>query len=792
MEEYSESFKSSARKGHVFKKGLVSKKTFERFGMGLILVLSAIPVGNILHILLTTGAGNLSNDYAMFIPTIDKILSGNYLWSNFFRDSFYGSHFQVIPMLIYLGSAIFTSWNVYFDLAIVWFMSIIRIFLTYQILTNRNSTRNRFVLLLVISALIFSTSQISDYEFGSAGALFEISVFGFTLGLWGLFKYTHKPRGIVIMLVGGVVASWTAATGIMAWVIFLIALFLLGYKKIIHYFVWLISSFVVNFPYLYFLVIDRKPGVNAVWQSLFNLRLIVNLLGRPLANGIGSTTAFLQSGELAGWLGLIMGVLGLALLIIKIKQVITTAFPAILLMAYGILAAWQISIFRVMIAPWYTAVSMPYWIGLAGLAFVYLWSFGQENNPQASQPIKFLSARRIYPSVVMLAVLGLYLFTNLTYRDKSFYLKSSSPVSASCVRNYAVAPTYCERSVFQWSVNRVYLADFGWLLQSHNLNIFSPHQLWTMQGDSILGNVYSPDISNKYQVEWSDGLPGKPAAFTDYHHLNVSVSSSQSVVWKVSLPDNLKSAQFISAVGVGESVQMPTQATFNIFIATQDNSEKLVYSQTITDHQKGWNNFKINILPYKGQEIKLRLAVNAQASSYLYLYKYPSIDIVESPEPNWVDKPLITPNNTELSPEIPLYQPSDYIFDLELADIHGLTPVDEIIQGWTMENDPYLSFNIDTPLDLSDFGWVSFTESVLTDMPSRAAEIFLSLEGQNQPIYAIIPLLPDDGMHTYTYPLHLLGITGKLTALRFLPVMMPSSAGDNIVTISDIRLIHLP
>ncbi len=598
------------------------------FGLSMcfLALLTLLPIANIFHILVTTGVNNLSNDYALFLPLIDKILIGNYNWIHFFEDVFYVSHFQPLPILIYLANAILTGWNVYYELLFIAILSILRLFFTYQSLTTLYSTGFRFLMLPIIAMLIFSTSQISSYEFGASAVPLGLTAVGFTLSVWGLVKFRGQPLALIFMVAGGLIASWTTATGLTAWLLFLAGLILLGYRRIYYYIVWLVSAFLINFPYIYFLLINRKPGTNAYLHSPLDLRLIVNLIGRPFANGIGSNTGFLLLGETAGWIGLFLGLLGLILVIINRRKLLTPATPALIYMAFGLISAWQTSIFRVMIAPWYTSMVISYWIGLAGLAYLMAASINLTEEKDAYS----LSWKKLIPLIYSLSVLvimaGFYLKTNLTYRDKSFYLASRSPVSAACLRNYEWAPTYCERSVFQWTVNRVFLTDFAWPLQRHHLNVFATHQQWTMQGDMILGNVFSPESPNKLGVEWYDSFSGTPAPFTDYRHLNLRVTPSQSAIWKIKLPDNLLKAELSSAVEVrknGQEEESDGPLLFEVYLAQAGETEKLIFSQKMDGSEKGWSKFKLDLLPYQAQEIALRFAVRGGDGSPATLYRFP-------------------------------------------------------------------------------------------------------------------------------------------------------------------------
>ena len=762
---------------------------------GCMVTLALLSMGNVFYILATTGANNLSNDYAFFIPLINEILDGGYNWGHFFQDTFFVSHFQPLPILVYLANARLTGWNIYYELFFIAILSVMRVVLTYQALTILCPKRLKMVMLPLMAMLVFSLSQISSYEFGASAVPLGLTAFGFTLAVWGLVKYPRRGTGLVYMIVGGLIASWTAASGVIAWPIFLALMLLLGYRKLTHLVTWLASVLVVNFPYLYFLVIDRKPGVNAYLQSLFNPRLIANLLGRPFANGIGSTTEYLPMGETAGWIGLGLGLIGIGLIFAQGKSLRTQAAPALMFMVFGLLSAWQTSLYRVMIAPWYTNMVMPYWIGLVGLAYALVSSKEQSDATRGHSLLTGKRMRWWFLVVVMVTLGVFYISANLTYQDKSFYLASRRPVSAACLRNYAWAPTYCERYVFQWSINRVPLDEFAWPLQHHSLSVFAQRQEWSMQGDVILGRVYSPENPESSGARWVDGLSYAPAEYTDYRHLNLLVTPINSAVWGVVLPENLQDAALVSATGLPAEPDGGGQdglVSFEVYLSAPGQAEQLIYTRGVDVTEGGWDSFSLPLKEYQGKKIAIRFAVKGGSVEGAALYRYPMIELTLQSTAGTDVRPDIRPLNTDLSPEAPQAQPGDYVFNLNTALVSGMTPASGETSIWLIQSDPYFYFPLQEPLDLTEFEWVSFRMRAPADIPSLAAEIFLFVEGQEQPLYVVMPLLMDGEMHTYFYPLRLLEADRILTAFRLDPVMLPPVTGEVIVTVEEARLIRLP
>ncbi len=772
------------------------KITWAEYSVTALMVgIALVPVFNIFYIIATTGANNLSNDYAYVTPLIGSILDGGYDWGHFFSDAFYISHFQPIPLLIYLGNALLTGWNIYYELFLIAILSVVRLLLTYQVLTIPSAKRYRIGMLPVLAMLIFSVSQISTYEYGPSALPLGLVAFGFTLAVWGLVRFSGQNLGIIIMVVGGLIAAWTAAAGVFTWPVFLVGMLLLGYRKGRHYIAWLGCAIAINSPYIYFLIIDKKPGTNAYLQSIFNPRLIANLVGRPFANGIGTTTEYIPMGEAAGWIGMMLGVAGMFFVFIKWKKLLKLVAPGLMFMLFGLLTAWQISLFRVLIAPWYTGNVMPFWVGLVGLAYLIFTSIHQVKDDYIPMWMKVKTLEFNYIAMVLIILTGFYLNTNLSYQDKTFYLASRRPVSAACLRNYEWAPTYCERYIFQWSVNRVFVDDFARPLQDQNLNIFARNQRWSMQGDVVLGNVYSPEAPYTMGVKWVDGLSEIPVSYTSYKRLNLAISPQNTAVWEVNLPENLQYAELVSAINFGQDEIENFKggnATFEIYVSVIGQSEQRIYSRVLETSQRNWENIRLPLTLYKGEEIILRFAVSSEFSRLLTLFQYPNIKLIIQPGSGSELKMDIRPINTDLSPEKPQPQPNDYVIKLNEAQLSGMVPYSGDTMSWVVQNDPHITYSIQPPIDLADYGWFSFNMRASSDIPSQAAEIFFYFTSQEQPVYAVIPLLRDNEMHTYTYPLRMLEVTGKIAVIRFDPVIMPSNNGQNLISIEDMRFIHIP
>jgi len=290
-------------------------------------------------------------------------------------------------------------------------------------------------------------------------------------------------------------------------------------------------------------------------------------------------------------------------------------------------------------------------------------------------------------------------------------------------------------------------------------------------------------------------LSDNPVSFTSYKRLNLAISPHNTAVWRVNLPENLQSAELVSAINFGkgdiESIK-DGNATFEIYLSILGQSEQQIFSRVLESSQRNWEKIRLSLTPYKGEEIILRFVISSEFSNLLPLFQYPHINLSIQPGSVSEFQRDVRPINTDLSPEIPQSQSDDYLMNLNEAQLSGMVPYSGNTVSWMIQNDPHFIFSIQPPIDLSEYGWLSFRMRASPDIPSQAAEIFFYITSQEQPVYVVIPLLRDNKVHTYTFPLRMLNVAGDVTALRLDPVLMPSTSGENIVIIEDLRFIHIP
>jgi hypothetical protein len=800
------------------------------------LSLTLLPIGYMSVLLATTGGNNISNDYWVYVAWIDKILDGTYDWSNYFRDTFMGgAHSMALPVLVRLAVVKFANWNIYGELYLGLAFSMVRLLLLHSAFTRLFKSRATWLLWPLLAALIFSVSQINVYSFGDAGLQLTLNQLGFSLGVWGLVRFPGRWAGISLMALGGIVATLSGGSGLLTWPIFLIGLILLGYYKYRYYALWLGAAVVAALPYIFYMLIQPKPSAapNRL-GSLLNTQYIINALGWPFADDILSNLNYNPTAWLMGWLGAgfcLAGIIFLAVISFNFRTLRHTSIfqklkiwpprfiwhqpantppritllaasaPSLMLMAFGLLSTWQISLLRREIAPWYTTPFMTFWIGMVGLAYLF-WA-SRKRNEVINRP----GYRRFLPWLMILwsitlsgVVVYFYLTSNINYTNKVYYLYSRTPASESCLRNYRTAPTYCEGLIFQWGIgNFDVIPTMGWELERHQLSAFGPQQEWSLQGDFVLNNVKLQPSSGNPEIHWSPDLSNQKLPWADYRHLNLFLPAPDTALWTVNLPANLKQAEFHSAIALSSSAIADAQAdgvTFEVYIEGEGKAPALAFSRHLSSSNHEWQPFNIMLNAYAGQTITLHLTSNngSNRTGDWSMYQYPHIDV----ELQGANK-LISQPKTVTSPTLPALTSNDLLLDPTDGSQwkrSNMLPVPSEPGSWFVMEDPSLRYRKPLNLCLSDYSHVYIKMAASPEVRPRTLQVFYLLNEQPEGAFNTaqsfqIPLQGDGEMHEYAFDLKLLELPyqTRLVGLRFDPVYNGAPNDQSKVTITDFRLV---
>ena len=770
------------------------------FTAGAILA-ALLPLARWTRILAITGVDVPSSDDIFFIPNVvGKVFAGGYNWTNFPRDSFQNTHVTIVPALGYLLMARFGHFNVYYAIAFGITAAGVKLVLLYDAFTFRvrlDESAGRAALFVLLSAMIFSVTQMSVFEHDFQTLKTGFTELGLAMGVWGFARFRDRWPAVALACVGGLLASFSFANGMFLWPVFLLTLIAMGSRRITRYLVIVIAAAFAAAPYADFLRINRVAGGQSRLVSLFDVRFVLSAFGRPFSNDIGFKFEP-RIGEIE--LGLVVVVVFTAALIVilrgRSRESFVRSVPALSVATFSLLTILQISMFRGLVAPWYTTFAMDLWIGTVGLAYL-LWAGSKANGR--------LTWDRVMACVTAVVIAVFFVASNRSYSDKSFFLRTRAPASAASLRNYLSAPTYAMDTLEIWRpADPSHFSTLGPTLDRFNLSVFGPHQERTLQGDWVLDSVKF-DGSH---TGWSQGLSPKFVPFTDFRHLNLFIGPGESVSWTLTLPPGTVRATFESAAALSGSGPNRAVSEINVSIVDENGAVKPLAKLSPVPGG-GWNPFTFPLSMYAGRKITLRLSYTGQEGDGSFgVFRYPRINLDQQPPSPlaWRWKPQ-APSNTDLSPNFIAPVVGDFSSDPGAGTswtIHDLKPVADQPGGhlWSVTGpDPYLEYNrpatidagIDTAIDTHEYSTffvkmqgsreqipgVSYGGDLY---PGGIRVDFKAGEPAESAPSFQMPIMYDSAEHTYSYPLWKFGISGRFARFRLVPVY-PEYEGRRVVKI---------
>ncbi len=743
--------------------------------MLLCILLSLIPPGIVAWRIFRQVGLNPSNDEVMILPLIARILGGQYSWSHFFRDTFLNGHSEIFPTLLHLAAAKWFDWNIDLLLAIGLLLFGLKAAAIFQACTLGLEGWRRWALLPLLSALVFSASQLSALEFEFVSIQMGLAYLGVAVAISWSARRGFALDGVA--LGGALLATWSSGGGLIVWPLLFLGWILGGRAKPKDYGIGAWSFVVAALPYAIFLIRPPRldlyswveghaPGIHLGLHSFFNHSFFLRVIGLPMTGDYNL--------EVAWWRGVIGVLLALAAIFrfIRSSKKSPALIASLLFLLYGILSVWQISLFREELARWYSCPALFFWIGLLGLAWRSREGWGRG---------------WAWATFVVLAIF--FLTSNLSFAGKSFYSESKNFKAESCIRDYLDAPTYCADSPFLWPPGQY--PTFIRLASSLNragVNLFGPRQRRTLQGDFSLGKVKIVEEPRVPGFAWSPDSKAQGVPYDDVRPLNLFLHSPNWVEWSVQIPAAAQEAELRSAVAISPSAPEDSKADgmlFQVWIAEEAGAPKLYFSRLLGPPDREWVPFKLSLAPWRGKKIKIRLGSDPLANwgQDWGMWRFPEIRWIQE-VPSNIGLETAKPANTDLAGNIPPASAGDFLFPAPLP------------KYWSQRNQskgyPTYSYRPDVDLCLGEYGKILLKVAVPSRIYPRAARLTLQLEGESAFVREIdIPLLADGSVHEYSYDLALLELNPgvRLQGLEWRPIVWDKAIAGQSIAFEGIRLV---
>ncbi len=745
--------------------------------------------------LLNTGENSIHSDAHIAARFATHIAAGDMNMTLFLQLIYSTGHILLFPMLVQLVVAHTADLNEYVVVSIGWFSSVVRWILLFDLLTFHKKGWLRWYVLPIVASLVFLPSQIPQYSFGFASLQYFFSHLGFTLGLWALVRFATSGKAIVIAVGAGIFASWSSGLGALCWPVFALAMMSLGYRRISHWTAILGSGVLAILPYVYFLTSDSAWNEGVKYSpDLFNVRLMLAQLGWAFFR---LENAPLRVVGLIG-VGLLLVGGGMCLLAMRAKAhplVFHNIVPPLMIVAFGVLTVNQISALRGGLGAHRSAQYLSFWIGLTALALELLaWWRGYRGSEGAMK-----SRYALVPvwAIATLLIIGSFAFRATAFDDYIHFLRGRTPASAACLRSYATAPTYCRDLVFLGKYHSLRKYHwFGRLLEEGELSVFAQHQQWTMQGDTVLGNVRSSEnVDGLVFVEGKRGAQRAP--WSSYKRLNLLLPASSTATWSVVLPTGMRKASFESAVIIaGDSPEDPPGDGVTASITIGEDLE--VFRTKLAPGHDHWERISFSLTEFAGEPVTLRFSTDKEQRSVWLVFKYPKIELdFEASRLAFEQRP-IAPRNTELGFSFPDRTTADLCFDL--GDDSQWIPdrlkrVDEEqASGWSWEVTkafPSLTSKAPMRIPLQDFSHLVVRQRGAGGKGADYDLTFAFEDGQKRQVS--LALFNDQEMHSYSYDLKLL--EAPKSPLHLMKIVMHSGghkASKGRIDIEEMCLVRSP
>ena len=766
------------------------------FQTPIIIILTLIPIINIAHIILTSGENNLSNDVVFWIDIVDKFLQNNLDLKTFIVRSFFTQYFVGLYIGLEMLNARLFGWSIQVALFFGFFLNVIKLALLFDLFTFRfKNNPFRWLALPFLSAMVFSNMEVGTFTGENTSILIGMSLAGAVISIWGIARFPNQLRGVFACILGGLISTWTFGLGLVVWPITLFSMLVLSYKKIKYYLIWFFGAVIGTSPYLYFFIF--KPGqatqqpLHLTLASFLNFNFIINLLGRPLVKLW--TFEMISQYMLVGAMGVFLALACFIIFLVSIrqKQNWRLLFPPTLISTIGLSCVWLASTGRTTLADWYITIAWPFWLGIVGFNFILLL-LPTESDSAINSSKK--TGSKLWAIITLMIIGFLYARSNIGNPVYGFFLYSRTPASASCLRDFQNAPTYCESFLFQWPIQRPeFIYELGQPLATHQLSVNSQQQQWSLQGDYILERVETVQNANTEPIGWFDGLSGKRISRLGterWRHLDLLLQSPNSLKWTLDLPEYTKSAVLITAVGIHQNINPNAGSdglTFSISISGEAVQPAAIFEKKILPEDHQWIPVRYDLSSYRGKKITIQFSSlpGENNTGDLAMFQYPVINFQMARHPQMQSTSTYTPENTDLWAGFQGPGPDDISWNGKDADIWNITNLTAITDhpgSYLIGEDPQFQLKQPVNLCLADFRYF-FVEYSLPPGLLRVAQIFYQLD-DNQPLSEehsfSFTTIGDGQRHVYTYPVRLLDLdvppNTRLINIRF----DPTRSGANL------------
>lgn len=510
-------------------------------------------------------------------------------------------HRMIFTNLITTLLTVTTRWNSHLEMVIVVGLAGVNLCLLL-LLTGMERLTLR-VLVIPFTWLVFSFRQYENWLFSIQTNYIGV-IFFQLLGIVALQRGRVGWRSLIVATGCATCASFTLFSGIMAWPIFLVGLWWVGYRNWRHYAFWIASASVALVFFFSGYQLPPSPGSSAIFAPLQQLAYIGVSLANPFFSNVG-TGALIPAMISLSLLGLVL-LAANSVALWTMTHTVKPMAPWWIVTAIAFAAAILTSLRRAQLgleqagSSRYVAFSSLFWIAVLALGW-----FVARNSYQKRVWALWQSALVAANVLTVIGLAFLYIRANrLATLDFDQYANARREGEACLIAYPVTKNATCLQPLFP---DPALITDKIVTMARYQLGPFAtqPHTQTPIIGFTPTGTQLDTRFTT-YRI----GL----------NTLNVLFQHPPSrVVADINVPDTpdkiiLQSSIFVDTANVVDHPDIPQDGVkFTINVVTREAARRILFTQSFDPNtQKAPIPFTVDLSAYRGQPIFIEFSTDEQ------------------------------------------------------------------------------------------------------------------------------------------------------------------------------------
>jgi len=311
-----------------------------------------------------------------FLDILVALREGSFDFSSLWAQ--HNEHRPLFPKIIMLLLASISHWNVIWEQYFSLFIQFGTLLLVFDISRRSLSNKNRVILKIIASMLLFSMVQYENWSWGWQIQIF-LNIFAVTFTVWTIAKYPDSWIGFFLAILGAIIATYSFANGMLIWIIVFFWILLANTpKKLPFVLIWLFTASGIILSYIYqYAKPSHHPSLLDFLEKPFDfIAFFLSYIGLPFGRFY-----YLTGSIIFGILGIcILSYLIINAFIYRQNDFLKKYLPWLALILYALSSAILTGIGRSgfgaaqALYSRYTSFSLLFWVSLFVMMLIYIES----------------------------------------------------------------------------------------------------------------------------------------------------------------------------------------------------------------------------------------------------------------------------------------------------------------------------------------------------------------------------------------------------------------------------------